>query len=228
MNKRSTETRRLYRSRRQRIIAGVCGGFAEFLNVDVTVVRVLWLIALFFNGLGFIAYLICLVLMRENPNEHITAEDQPATGQRNLFFAGLVIIFFGIVLLLRGTEIGYWLVPWHWFRFWRLDWDYVWPVLLVVIGVVLIVYGLNPKKDDAVKGQDARLNFYRSRNDRMIAGVLGGLAQAWKIDATLLRVGYAFVSIMSSVILGLVAYLVLTIVIPEEQDFPLNKNKAEK
>ena len=53
--------RRLYRSRRQRMIAGVCGGFAEYFGVDPTVVRLIWvLLSLPFVGfIGVLAYLIC-------------------------------------------------------------------------------------------------------------------------------------------------------------------------
>ena len=50
--------RRLTRSTTDRRIAGVCGGIAKYLNIDPTVVRILFLIALLFGSLGFWAYLI--------------------------------------------------------------------------------------------------------------------------------------------------------------------------
>ena len=50
--------RKLTRSTTERRIAGVCGGIAKYLNVDVTVVRILFLIALLCGSLGFWAYLI--------------------------------------------------------------------------------------------------------------------------------------------------------------------------
>ena len=49
------EMRRLYRSRRNRIIAGVCGGIGEYLNIDPTIIRIL---AIIIPGFGWIAYLI--------------------------------------------------------------------------------------------------------------------------------------------------------------------------
>ena len=50
--------RRLYRSRTDRKIAGVCGGLAQYLNVDPTVVRIIFLVLLFIGGGGLLIYLI--------------------------------------------------------------------------------------------------------------------------------------------------------------------------
>ena len=50
--------KRLTRSTTDRRIAGVCGGLAKYLNVDPTVVRIVFLVALLFGSLGFRAYLI--------------------------------------------------------------------------------------------------------------------------------------------------------------------------
>lgn len=50
--------KRLTRSTTDRRIAGVCGGLAKYLNVDPTVVRIAFLVALLFGSLGFWAYLI--------------------------------------------------------------------------------------------------------------------------------------------------------------------------
>ena len=56
------ETRRLCRSRSNRIIAGVCGGIGEYLNVDPVIIRIL---AVVIPGFGWLAYLICALLMPE-------------------------------------------------------------------------------------------------------------------------------------------------------------------
>ena len=50
--------KRLTRSTTNRRIAGVCGGIAKYLNIDPTVVRIIFLIALLCGSLGFWAYLI--------------------------------------------------------------------------------------------------------------------------------------------------------------------------
>lgn len=44
-------------------IAGVCGGVAEYLNVDATLVRIIWLLLVLCFGVGALAYIICWILM---------------------------------------------------------------------------------------------------------------------------------------------------------------------
>ena len=58
--------RRLTRSTTDRRIAGVCGGIAKYLNIDPTVVRILFLIAIFFGSLGLWAYLIVWIAAPED------------------------------------------------------------------------------------------------------------------------------------------------------------------
>ena len=60
--------KKLYRQREDRKIAGVCGGLAEYLNIDSTVVRLIWLIALICGGFGFIIYIIAWIVMPEKPD----------------------------------------------------------------------------------------------------------------------------------------------------------------
>jgi phage shock protein C len=59
--------KRLVRSRSDRKIAGVCAGFAEYFDLDVTLVRVVWLVVLIMGGVGFIPYLIAWIVMPEEP-----------------------------------------------------------------------------------------------------------------------------------------------------------------
>jgi phage shock protein C len=56
----------------------------------------------------------------------------------------------------------------------------------------------------------------RSRDDRMVAGVVAGLAKYFDLDLTLLRVIYVVVSILSVAFPGILVYLVLWLVVPEE------------
>ncbi|HLJ15187.1 MAG TPA: PspC domain-containing protein [Bryobacteraceae bacterium] len=59
---------RLYRSREDVKIAGVCAGLARYLSVDVTLVRILWLVLTFCPpGAGIIAYIICWIVMPKEP-----------------------------------------------------------------------------------------------------------------------------------------------------------------
>jgi phage shock protein C len=57
--------KRLYRSKKDRKIAGVCGGVAEYLNVDPTIVRLIWVLAVLLWGVGLIAYIIAWIIMPE-------------------------------------------------------------------------------------------------------------------------------------------------------------------
>ncbi len=57
------ENKKLYKSRTNKKIAGVCGGIAEYLNIDPTIVRLVWVLATLFVGCGILAYIIALIIM---------------------------------------------------------------------------------------------------------------------------------------------------------------------
>jgi phage shock protein C len=60
--------KRLYRSRNNRMIAGVAGGMAEYFGIDPTIVRLIWVILLLPGGLpGLIPYLICWAIIPQAP-----------------------------------------------------------------------------------------------------------------------------------------------------------------
>jgi len=62
--------KKLYRSTANKMLAGVCGGLAEYINLDPTIVRVIWaLVGL--SGAGLIAYLVCALLIPEKPSDII-------------------------------------------------------------------------------------------------------------------------------------------------------------
>ena len=61
------ETRKLYRSRTDRSIAGICGGLADFFHVDATVMRLLMLFLIIFGGLSIWAYIILWIIIPEQP-----------------------------------------------------------------------------------------------------------------------------------------------------------------
>lgn len=61
------EYKRLYRSREDRMIAGVCGGLGEYFNVDPTLIRLLFVFGFFATGSGlFWAYLIMMIIVPES------------------------------------------------------------------------------------------------------------------------------------------------------------------
>lgn len=61
------ERKKLYRSRRDRKVFGVCGGIAEYFGVDSTLVRLALVLLVLFGGSGVAAYLIAAVIMKEEP-----------------------------------------------------------------------------------------------------------------------------------------------------------------
>ena len=59
--------KRLYRSTRDKMIAGVCGGIAEYFDVDPTIVRLIAVVLIFGWGSGLLAYLIAAIIVPKNP-----------------------------------------------------------------------------------------------------------------------------------------------------------------
>ena len=59
--------KRIYRSRDNRMIAGVCAGLAEYVDIDPTIVRLLFVLGLFAGGATFWAYLVMMLVIPEEP-----------------------------------------------------------------------------------------------------------------------------------------------------------------
>ena len=55
--------KKLKKSSKNKLIAGVCGGIAEYLNIDVTLVRLIWIMLGFFFGGGLLLYIIAALIM---------------------------------------------------------------------------------------------------------------------------------------------------------------------
>ena len=62
------EIKRVYRSKKSKMLAGVCGGIAEYFDVDPVLVRLLFVLLLFMGFVGIIIYLVAWLLIPENPN----------------------------------------------------------------------------------------------------------------------------------------------------------------
>jgi len=59
------KVKRLYRSKKERIIAGVCGGLGEYFGIDPTIVRIIWVLLGLMGGSGIIAYIIAWIIIPE-------------------------------------------------------------------------------------------------------------------------------------------------------------------
>ncbi|NOQ37949.1 PspC domain-containing protein [archaeon] len=59
------KVKKLYRSKKDRMLAGVCGGIGEYFGIDSTLVRILWVLLTFGGGAGIILYIICAIVVPE-------------------------------------------------------------------------------------------------------------------------------------------------------------------
>lgn len=59
--------KRLYRDKKNQKLAGVCAGIGKYLDMDPTVIRLIWVIITAFGGSGLIAYIICAIIIPEEP-----------------------------------------------------------------------------------------------------------------------------------------------------------------
>lgn len=208
--------KKLYRAGKGHVIGGVCAGCAEYLSIDVVILRIMWIILTLFNGLGAIAYVVCLILIPKNPDH----EKLPITEQKKVENWGLYV---GVAFVVIGLAIG--LNNWFDFFIWDFDWFFfnfhwkvIWPILVILFGVWFI-YQATQKKDEASNAE--KRTFYRSSRQKMIGGVCGGLAEYWNVDVTLVRVGYALATLLTAVWLGVLGYIVILLVVKEH-----NQNEA--
>ncbi|HEY7620634.1 MAG TPA: PspC domain-containing protein [Solirubrobacteraceae bacterium] len=103
--------RRLYRSRSDRIIGGVCSGIARYFSIDPVIVRIGAIALVFLGGTGLVAYLAAVLLM---PNEPAVPGGEPEGPRRSVAVVGaiLLVIAIGIALPFHGGWWGGWpLVP---------------------------------------------------------------------------------------------------------------------
>jgi phage shock protein PspC (stress-responsive transcriptional regulator) len=103
--------RRLYRSRSDRIIGGVCSGIARYFSIDPVIVRIAAVALIFLGGTGLFAYVAAVLLM---PNEPEVPGGEPEGPRRSVAVAGaiLLVIAVGVALPFHGGWWGGWpLVP---------------------------------------------------------------------------------------------------------------------
>ncbi|RRD94849.1 PspC domain-containing protein [Clostridiales bacterium COT073_COT-073] len=76
--------KKLYRSETDKVLGGVCGGVAEYLNVDSTIVRLFWVLCLF-TSVGLIAYIVALIIMPLPPVEYYNPNDPNHSNQGSYY-----------------------------------------------------------------------------------------------------------------------------------------------
>ena len=60
-------SKRLYKSNKNKMIDGVCGGIAEYFGIDPTLVRLAWVLFCDMGGIGFVAYILAAIIIPPNP-----------------------------------------------------------------------------------------------------------------------------------------------------------------
>lgn len=216
--------RRLYKSRRNKVIDGICGGVAEYFEMDPTIVRLLWVLVTFMGGSGFILYIVAMIIIPVNP-DHL-AIPQSTTQQVN--GGADKRRFFGVMLILIGALILMLNMGWFWgFGWWTFSHKIMLPILFILIGA-LFIYLHTTKKRQSIPQQDAMITegvspqppsvkeLRRSKSNRKLFGVCGGIAEYFNIDPTIVR--FIFIAlVLMSFGWGLLIYIILGIVMPEEK-----------
>jgi phage shock protein C len=130
------------------MIAGVCGGIAEHFEVDPLLVRLIAVLFIFPGGAAFIAYILGIIIIPlqplegstgSEPTQQYTAPQAPAgnTSHIGSLIIGVILILFGAHFLLRNIPF----VSYYYWRVWNIGWDFFWPSVLIIIGLVVILRG---------------------------------------------------------------------------------------
>ena len=150
---------KLYRSKKDCVIGGVCGGIAEYFDVDSTLVRLLAILIFFFGGSGVIAYIIGWIIIPQNPNgntednsenkreiegkikkgtdkvnkkveENLPEERPEGNSERSRnIILGIILIIAGLIFM--GSTLFPW-ITW-------IAWGTFWPVIIIVVGIVIMI-----------------------------------------------------------------------------------------
>lgn len=135
------ENKILQRSRRNRVVAGVCAGLAQYFNIDIALMRVLFVVAALCGSFGFWMYVILWIVVPEEnileqgfDSQAFTMNDEPIdiTPKENpkprngAMIASFILIFIGLIALIDNFAPVAWV--------WKL-----WPVALIIIGVMILL-----------------------------------------------------------------------------------------
>ena len=122
-------------------IFGVCAGIADYFDMDVTLLRVIFVVLTLLSGGGFLVLYLALALIMpvgdvpvsnrtattEASDNDVDTDNRNRSSVRN--FVGLGLILFGLWLLLGQFFPAFFL----------LRWEFIWPVFLILVGVLIAV-----------------------------------------------------------------------------------------
>jgi phage shock protein C len=228
----TNQQRRLYRNRTNKVIAGVCSGLGEYLNVDTTIVRLVWILLTLLGGAGIIAYILAYFIIPAKPNE----SDQTSPPQIHDFTAvrifGFLFVGAGVAILLDNLEI----LSFH--RWWHMSWEFVFPGLLILAGIYFLtkhdkISTPQQAQEPPMTGEQSSQDqppftasssaeqpkmkvLRRSMSDKKLFGICGGAGEYFDIDPTIIRIAYAVFTVLSGGT-GILIYLLMYLIIPEDQ-----------
>jgi len=215
-----TTNKRLYRSRQDNVLAGVCGGLGEYLDVDPVLIRVAWVAMVLMKGFGILLYLIWIFVVPLRP-----FSDEPVRDRKKEGVAGIV---FGALLMLLGFM--FLADEWRWLDFHvlgRWSWDYFLPLAMIGLGAWFLVrsreqHDEEPKPETSSGGrrrkrEEPRVRrFERDVETKKIFGVCAGIGTYLSVDATIVRIVFVVATLMSPPV-GILAYIGLAIFTPTAQ-----------
>jgi phage shock protein PspC (stress-responsive transcriptional regulator) len=231
-----TMGKRLFRSDVNKIIGGVAGGMAEYLNTDPTIVRLLWvLIALFTGGAVIWVYLALWLFLPVGDNSRGKVSDSAIQlDERSMGVIAWILIAVGVLWLL--SNLGILPVITHSLGgVMHLLGLVFWPLVLLAGGWLLLsklghTQSISQKVKQGIPEGDSvkesvrssyrtvreRTPLKRSTDDRMLLGVCAGIANWLNIDPAVVRILWALFS-LASLGTGVVLYVILAIIMPEAE-----------
>ena len=206
-------SKRLTRSASDRVIAGVCGGLAEYLDVDPLFIRLAWILMVLAGGFGILLYVAWIVIVPVGTPGMASQGERRSRSTFGVLVGGLFVML-GVLLLLDEFHV------FHMDHFFDWSWKFAGPALLIAGGSYLIFRrreaGVSAEPaDSAPQEVNAAKRFQKSRTDRKVFGVCGGLASYFEVDPTLVRLAVAGVTIAAPPF-GIIGYLALAILAPTE------------
>ena len=129
--------KKLYKSENDKVLAGVCGGIAEYFVVDSVIIRLLWVVFTLLGGSGLIAYIIAAIIMPSNPlgyrPEDISADgDYNSNSPRRESNRNTALVFGVLLILFGGLIVVKDFIPW-------IHRDLILAALLIGLGLFFLV-----------------------------------------------------------------------------------------
>ena len=202
--------KRLVRIREDSVLAGVCGGFGQYFNLDSALVRILWVFFTIFGGSGILAYLVAVFII---PDETTAKDVTPRRlidgfNDKTLLW-GVLLVLVGIILFFQHGD----LINSIWSYFWNSGINVLLALIIIGVGVYLLYQ--ERQKISTMFGLESERPLSLSEKDKQLAGICGGIAESIDIDPTIIRIFWMYGTIMS-VGIGLILYFILALVLPNK------------